>query len=92
MTRLAYRVVSPDAYRALLAVESRVRHSGLGNALLDLVYLRVSQLGAYFASMPTPAIYEGPARQRTASRSCRCGVTHPCSRNENAPLWAGPRR
>ena len=44
MTRLAYREVSPDAYRALLTVESQVRRSGLGNALLDLIYLRVSQL------------------------------------------------
>lgn len=44
MLRLAYRQVSPDAYRALLTVESEVRRSGLGNALLNLVYLRVSQL------------------------------------------------
>jgi AhpD family alkylhydroperoxidase len=44
MTRLAYREVSPAAYRALLTLESQVRRSGLGNALLDLIYLRVSQL------------------------------------------------
>lgn len=44
MNRLVYKEVSPSAYRALLALEDHVRKSGLDRALLDLVYLRVSQI------------------------------------------------
>jgi len=44
MNRLAYKEISPTAYRALLSLEGHVRKSGLDRALLDLVYLRVSQI------------------------------------------------
>jgi AhpD family alkylhydroperoxidase len=43
-TRLPYKDLSPTAYRALLALETQVRKSSLDHALIDLVYLRVSQL------------------------------------------------
>lgn len=44
MNRLAYKQVSPKTYEALLALEAQVRRSGLERGLLDLVYLRVSQV------------------------------------------------
>jgi AhpD family alkylhydroperoxidase len=44
MKRLTYKEVSPSAYRALLALEGHVRKSGLDHRLIDLVYLRVSQI------------------------------------------------
>jgi AhpD family alkylhydroperoxidase len=44
MSRIVYKQASPDAYRALLALEGHVRKSGLERALVDLVYLRVSQM------------------------------------------------
>jgi AhpD family alkylhydroperoxidase len=44
MDRTQYKDASPAAYRALLALEGHVRQSGLERALLDLVYLRVSQV------------------------------------------------
>ena len=44
MNRLAYKEISPSAYRALLALEGHVRKSGLENELIELVYLRVSQI------------------------------------------------
>lgn len=44
MTRLKYSETSPAAYRALLTLETHVRKSGIERPLLDLVYLRVSQI------------------------------------------------
>ncbi|HTJ84472.1 MAG TPA: carboxymuconolactone decarboxylase family protein [Polyangiaceae bacterium] len=44
MNRIAYKDVAPNAYRALLALEGHIRKSGLDHALIDLVYLRVSQI------------------------------------------------
>jgi AhpD family alkylhydroperoxidase len=44
MARLKYSEISPAAYRALLTLETHVRRSGIERALLDLVYLRVSQI------------------------------------------------
>lgn len=42
--RLDYRKASPDAYRAMQALEQHVRGSGLEHALLELVKTRVSQI------------------------------------------------
>lgn len=42
--RLRYPKVSPDAYRAMLAMEDYVRSTGLEPALLELVRLRASYL------------------------------------------------
>jgi hypothetical protein len=39
-TRLDYAKASPDAYKAMLAVESYPRHCGLAPTLLDLVDIR----------------------------------------------------
>lgn len=44
MTRYSYKAVAPKAYQALLGLEGHVRKSGLEGRLLDLVYLRVSQI------------------------------------------------
>jgi AhpD family alkylhydroperoxidase len=53
MNRISYKEVSPSAYRALLALETHVRHAGLERSLLDLVCLRVSQINgcAYCVDM-----------------------------------------
>lgn len=44
--RLRYREVAPDIYRTLSAVQAHVRASGLDAKLIELVYLRVSQVNA----------------------------------------------
>lgn len=44
MNRIAYGKVSPETNRALFALEQQVRKSELGSGLINLVYLRVSQL------------------------------------------------
>jgi AhpD family alkylhydroperoxidase len=53
MNRPSYKEVSPGAYSAVLALENHVSKSGLDRALLDLVYLRVSQVNrcAYCVDM-----------------------------------------
>jgi AhpD family alkylhydroperoxidase len=42
--RLRYKEVAPDVYRALAGVQGHVRQSGLDGKLVELVYLRVSQV------------------------------------------------
>jgi AhpD family alkylhydroperoxidase len=42
--RLNYSNVSPDAYRAMLGLSTALRKSGLEPSLLDLVFLRASQI------------------------------------------------
>ncbi len=43
-TRIDPRKAAPEAYRAMLALESAVKATGLESNLLDLVKLRVSQI------------------------------------------------
>ncbi len=43
-TRLDPRKAAPEAYRAMLALESAVRATGLESSLLDLIKLRASQI------------------------------------------------
>ena len=42
--RIDYKQVSPDAFKALLATEHEVHHSGLEESLLELVKTRASQI------------------------------------------------
>jgi AhpD family alkylhydroperoxidase len=44
MNRPSYKETNPAAYRALLALEGHLRKTSLDRALVDLVYLRVSQI------------------------------------------------
>ncbi len=52
-TRLPYPIGSPEAYRAMLALESFVANCGLEHPLLELVKLRASQINgcAYCVDM-----------------------------------------
>jgi AhpD family alkylhydroperoxidase len=43
-SRLRYKEVAPEAYRALSALQVNVGQSGLDAKLVELVYLRVSQI------------------------------------------------
>jgi AhpD family alkylhydroperoxidase len=42
--RIDYKKASPEAFKAMLAVEACVRSSGLDHGLLELVKIRVSQI------------------------------------------------
>jgi hypothetical protein len=55
--RLDYLKVIPDGMKALGGVHQYIGKSGLSSELIDLVYLRVSQImAAPIASTCTPAI------------------------------------
>jgi AhpD family alkylhydroperoxidase len=43
-SRLRYKEVAPDVYRALAGLQAHVARSGLDARLVELVYLRVSQI------------------------------------------------
>ena len=65
--RLDFKKASPDAYKAMAAVETCVRQSGLDPALLELVKTRVSQMNgcAYCLDMHTKdARANGETEQR----------------------------
>ncbi len=65
--RLDFKKASPDAYKAMAAVETHVRKSGLDPALLELVRTRVSQINgcAYCLDMHTKdARAHGETEQR----------------------------
>ncbi len=42
--RLAYNNLSPEAYKGLIECKNALDKSGLGKELIELVYLRVSQI------------------------------------------------
>lgn len=42
--RIDYEKVAPDGYKALGGVYGYIRRSGLGNVLVELVFLRISQI------------------------------------------------
>ena len=53
--RIDYRKAAPEAYKAMLGIETYVRGSGLEHSLLELVKTRVSQINgcAYCLDMHT---------------------------------------
>ena len=55
--RIDYKNVAPDAYKAMLAIETYVLRSGLDHSLLELVKTRVSQINrcAHCLDMHTKA-------------------------------------
>jgi AhpD family alkylhydroperoxidase len=65
--RFDYRALAPAGYRAMLALETAVRGSGLDHALIDLMKIRASQINgcAYCIDMHT---LEARARGETEQR------------------------
>ncbi len=65
--RLEYAKVAPEGYKAMLGLETHVRHCGLEHKLLELVKLRASQINgcAYCVDMHTKdARAQGETEQR----------------------------
>ena len=71
--RMNYHAASPAGMKALGTVYGYVRHSGLPSRLIDLVYLRVSQINgcAYCIDMHSRDLLQGRVACR-APRPCRC--------------------
>ena len=67
--RLAYTQAAPGAFKALLGVKAYLDGAGLGQPLLDLVFLRVSQINgcAYCIDLHTQDLLKrGEAMDRLA--------------------------
>jgi AhpD family alkylhydroperoxidase len=65
--RIEYPKVAPDAYKAVLALETYVRRSGIEPSLLELIKIRASQINgcAYCIDMHTKdARARGESEQR----------------------------
>jgi AhpD family alkylhydroperoxidase len=89
--RLDFKTASPDAYKAMAAVESHVRQSGLERALLELVKTRVSQINgcAYCLDMHTKeARAHGESEQRLYLLSAWREAPFYSERERAALAWA----
>lgn len=89
--RLPYRTLSPDAYRGLIATSQALEKSNLGKELVELVYLRVSQINgcAYCLEMHTTALRAGGTPQVKLDSLAGWRVSSHFSERERAALaWA----
>ncbi|MCR1568181.1 MAG: carboxymuconolactone decarboxylase family protein [Mixta calida] len=59
--RLNYSMLSPDAYQGMLAAKKALDNSTLGKKLIELVYLRISQINgcAFCLEMHAKSLREG---------------------------------
>jgi len=67
MQRLDYTTASPDGYKRLLAVSAFLHHTGIEPALLELVFIRASQINgcAWCLELHTKnARHQGETEQR----------------------------
>ena len=64
--RLPYPTLSPEAYQGFIATKKALTRSSLGRPLVELVYLRVSQINgcAFCLEMHSAALREGGAALR----------------------------
>lgn len=89
--RLDYRKASPDAFRAMLALEKVVDQSGLEPSLLDLTKLRASQINgcAYCIDMHwKDARARGESEQRLYSLNAWRETSFYTARERAALAWA----
>lgn len=88
--RLNYAAVSPAGYKALLALETHVRQSGLEHKLLELVKTRASQLNgcAFCLDMHTKdARAAGETEQRLYGLSAWREAPYYTERERAALAW-----
>jgi AhpD family alkylhydroperoxidase len=91
--RLDYTKVSPAGVKALGSVYGYVMQSGLDETLVELVYLRVSQINgcAYCLDMHTRDLLKrgSPPKGWRSSRSCMRRV--PCLTSASRQRSPGPK-
>lgn len=89
--RLPYKTLSPEAYRGLIATSQALERSSLGKELVELVYLRVSQINgcAYCLEMHAMALRAGGTPQVKLDSLAGWRVSSHFSERERAALaWA----
>ena len=90
--RIDYAKASPEGYKAFGGVYAYLRKSGLSQELIDLVYLRVSQINgcAYCIDMHSRDLLKLGRRGREARpRAGVAGGAARCSPSANAPRSPG---
>ncbi|MDI3284262.1 carboxymuconolactone decarboxylase family protein [Polyangium sp. 15x6] len=89
--RLDYKTVAPQAFRTLIGLEEHVRKSGLERSLVELVYLRVSQINgcAFCIDIHTKDLRAaGEAEQRLYLLSAYREAPFYSDRERAALAWA----
>lgn len=89
--RLPYSQLSPDAYSGLLATKNALAASSLGLPLLELVYLRISQINgcAFCLEMHAKALRQGGMGQAKLDSLAGWRISAHFSAAEHAALaWA----
>lgn len=89
--RLPYSQLSPDVYKALLAAKKALAGSSLGLPLIELVYLRISQINgcAFCLEMHAKALRDGGTPQAKLDSLAGWHISGYFSEAERAALaWA----
>lgn len=89
--RLPYSELSPRAYQGLLSVKNALQDSPLGKPLIELVYLRISQINgcAFCLEMHSRALRAGGEQQARLDALAGWRVSGLYSERERAVLeWA----
>ncbi len=90
-TRIDFYTASPDALKAMIALETAVSKLPLEKNLIELVKLRTSQInGCAFAWTCTAPMRARVVSPSVAWRHCRPGAKRRSSPSVNAPHWPGP--
>lgn len=89
--RLPYSQLSPDVYKGLLAAKKALASSSLGLPLIELVYLRISQINgcAFCLEMHAKALRDGGTSQAKLDSLAGWHISGHFSEAERAALaWA----
>lgn len=89
--RLPYSQLSPDVYKGLLAAKKALAGSSLGLPLIELVYLRISQINgcAFCLEMHAKALRDGGTPQAKLDSLAGWHISGHFSESERAALaWA----
>lgn len=91
ITRLEWAKASPDAYAAMLGLEKALAKAGLERPLIELVYLRTSQINgcAYCVNMHANDARKAGETEQRLQALCVWQET-PTSPRASAPPWPGP--
>lgn len=86
--RLPYATLSPEAYQGLIATKKALEKSPLGKNLIELVYLRVSQINgcAFCLEMHTASLRENGETAARLDALCGWHVSPHFSDRERAAL------
>ena len=86
--RLAYNTLSPEAYKGLIDCKNALNKSGLGNELIELVYLRVSQINgcAFCLDMHASSLRNSGVSNKKIDTLAGWQVSHHFSDPERAAL------